>query len=110
MTDIQKIQLQRWWQEQIRELTRKVMSQEEKRQEKIKKKNLSMFGDLAIERVEDIDDLYGYGAISEKKRDKLLDLWEKGQQPDEMYQAKIDLLQDAYSESIQIMRDLGQEV
>ena len=110
MTDVQKIQLQRWWQEELRALTRKVMAQEEKRQEKIKKKNLSVFGDLAIERAEDIDDLYGYGAISEKKRDKLLDLWEKGQQPDEMYQAKIDLLQGAYSESIQIMRDLGQEV
>ena len=109
MTDIEKIKLHRWWQEQIRDLTRKVMAQEEKRQERIRKKNESMLGDLAIERREDIDDLYGYGAITEKKRDKLIDLWEQGQQPDELYQAKIDLLGEYYQASTDVIRNLGQE-
>ena len=108
MTDIQKIQLQRWWQEQIRELTRKVMAQEEKRQQKAKTKASAALADYDSE--DEIIEAYGMGTITEKQRDKLLDMWEKGQQPDEMYQAKIDLLQDAYTESIQIMRDLGQEV
>ena len=110
MTDKQKIQVQRWWMDQLRDITRKVMAQEEKRIARVKKKNADMIGDLGIERREDIDDLYGYGAITEKKRDKLIDIWEQGQNPDELYQAKIDLLQDAYTEAKHIMQDLGQEV
>ena len=109
MTDVEKIRLQKWWQEEIRALTRKVMAEEEKRQEKAKKKALSMFGDLAIERREDIDDLYGYGAITEKKRDKLIDLWEQGQQHDWLYNEKINLLQDAYADSIKTVQDLQKE-
>lgn len=106
MTEAEKIRLQKWWQEELRALTRKVMAKEEKRQEKAKKKALSMFGDLAIERREDIDDLYGYGTITEKKRDKLIDLWEQGQQHDWFYDEKIKLLQDAYTDSIDTVRDL----
>ena len=109
MTDVEKIRLQKWWQEELRALTRKVMAEEEKRQEKAKKKALSMFGDLAIERREDIDDLYGYGAITEKKRDKLIDLWEQGQKHDGFYYAKIRLLQDAYADSIQTVQDIQKE-
>ena len=48
MTDIQKIQLQRWWQEQIRELTRKVMAQEEKRQQKAIAEIKKRYGKNAI--------------------------------------------------------------
>jgi hypothetical protein len=109
MTNAEKIRLQKWWQEQLRELTRKVMAQEEKRQQAAKKKAMAMFGDLAIERREDIDDLYGYGAITEKKRDKLIDLWEQGQQHDWFYDEKIKLLQDAYADSIQTVQDLQKE-
>lgn len=109
MTDVEKIRLQKWWQEELRELTRKVMAQEEKRQEKAKKKAVSVFGDLAIERREDIDDLYGYGVITEKKRDKLIDLWEQGQQHDWLYNEKINLLQDAYTESMNIVRELQKD-
>jgi hypothetical protein len=109
MTNIEKIRLQKWWQEQLRELTRKVMAQEEKRQQTAKKKALAMFGDLAIERREDIDDLYGYGTITEKKRDKLIDLWNQGEQNDLFYDEKIKLLQDAYADSIQTVHDLQKE-
>lgn len=110
MTDAQKIQLQRWWMEQLRVITRKVMENESKRQEKEKKKAAKMIGDLEIEKREDIDDLYGYGVITEKQRERLIDAFEKSQEPDEMYEAKIELLQEAYTEAQRIMRDLGQEV
>lgn len=110
MTDVQKIKLQKWWMEELRSITRKVMAQEDKRQARIKKKSMDMLGSYEIEKVEDIDELYGYGVITEKKRDKLIDLWEKGLETDEMYEAKIQLLQDAYSEAQEIMRSLGQEV
>lgn len=106
MTNIEKIKLQIWWQAELRELTRKVIAQEEKRQEKARKKAASIFADFAIERREDIDDLYAYGAITNKKREKLIDLWEHGQQQDGLYQGKINLLQDAFAESQNIVRDL----
>ena len=109
MTDIQKVQLQQWWQEQIRELTRKVMAQEEKRQaRKLSESSAALFD---YQTRDDILDAYGMGMITEKKRNKLLDLWDNVNGfGDEMYQAKIDLLQEVYTESIEIMRDLGQEV
>ena len=106
MTNGEKIVLQQWWQGEIRELTRKVMAQEEKRQEKAKKKAASLLGSYSIERREDIDDLYGYGVITESKRDKMIDLWEKGQQPDEFYRRKIDFLQDVYTESVHVVVEL----
>ena len=109
MTDIQKIQLQRWWQEQIRELTRKVMAQEEKKQARKQAESAAALFDYQSR--DDILDAYGMGMITEKKRDKLLDLWDNANSgSDEMYHAKIDLLQEFYTESIQVMRDLGQEV
>lgn len=110
MTDKQKIQLQRWWMEQLREITRKTMQAEEKRLEKEKKKAEKMIGDLDIEKLSDIDDLYGYGVITEKQREKLIDAFEKSQKTDVMYQEKIDLLQGLYTEAQMVMRDLGQEV
>jgi hypothetical protein len=109
MTDVEKILLQQWWQGEIRELTRKVMAQEEKRQEKAKKKAATMLGSFDIERREDIDDLYGYGVITESKRNKLIDILEKGQQPDEFYRRKIDFLQDVYTESVQLVVELEKQ-
>ena len=49
--------------------------------------------------------------ITKKQKDKLLDLWDHvNEGGDDMYRAKIDMLQEFYTDSIQIMRDLGQEV
>lgn len=110
MTDNQKIELQRWWMGQLRDITFKVMEKERKRQEKAKKKRASILADLEIEKRSDIDDLYAFDAITSKQRDRLVDLFEKAEEPDSMYQAKVDLLQDAYEEAQMIMRDLGQEV
>ena len=110
MTDVQKIKLQRWWMEQLREITRKTMAAEEKRQKKAEAKAAAIIGDLGIERREDIDELYGYGTITASQRDKLIDLFEKKEEPGELYQAKIDLLQELYGEAHRVMLDLGQEV
>lgn len=110
MTDNQKIKLQRWWMEQIRTITRKTMDAENKRQEKAKAKAANDLADFSITRREDIDDLYGYGVITEKKRDRLIDLFEQVENHDELYQAKIDLLQELYNDAHRTMLDLGQEV
>lgn len=107
MDDKTKIRLQEWWLEQIKNLTQRVMNQEDKRIEKIKAKNAALLGDLSIERREDIDDLYGYGVITEKKRDKLIDLWEEMDgATNALYDAKIELLQDAYREAKEILSGL----
>ena len=110
MDEKKVIRLQKWWMEQIQEITRNTIAAYEKRKEKAKAKAALMIGDLGIEKREDIDDLYGYGTITEKQRDKLIDLFEKSEEPDELYEAKIALLEDAYSEAKRVLRDLGQEV
>ena len=110
MTDVQKVKLQRWWMEQLREITRKTMHAEDKRQQKARAKAVKELANFSIERREDIDDLYGYGVITDRKRDKLIELFDGMVNHDELYQAKIDLLQDVYAEAQQVMRDLGQEV
>ena len=96
--------------EQLREITRKTMQAEDSRQKKARAKAIKELADYSIERRGDIDDLYGYGVITDRKRDKLYDLFDQIENPDELYQAKIDLLQDAYTEAQQVMRDLGQEI
>jgi hypothetical protein len=105
MTDRDVIALQSWWMGELSTLTKKLMDHEEKRQQKAKANALKMFGDLSIERREDIDDLYGYGVISDKKREKLIDMWEQGEHPTGLYQAKLDLLQDAYRDAKQVISD-----
>ena len=110
MNDKQAIRLQRWWMAQIRTITSKVMKDEQKRLDRIKRKNMAILGDLDIEKKSDIDDLYAYGAITDWKREKLLDMFEQAETPDEMYQAKINLLQELYDDAHRVMLDLGQEV
>lgn len=110
MTEKQEIKLQRWWMEQIREITRKVMADEERRVARSKAKAAKELADFCIERRKDIDDLYGYGTITEKKRDKLIDLFDQVETAGELYQEKLDLLQDCYTEAQNVLRDMGQEV
>ena len=101
-----KIQLQRWWMEKLREMTRKVMKEEEGRQEKIRKKFTAFLSDYSSR--DEIIEAYGFGTITEWKRDKLLDMWDSSSQgASELYDAKIALLQDAYEEAQRILRELG---
>ena len=109
MNDKEKIRLQQWWMEQLRELTRKVMKEEEKRQAKAAAKAASALGEYTSR--DDILEAYGFGSITERQRDKLLDMWDEvNENGSGLYDAKIALLQDAYQEAQGIMRDLGQEV
>jgi hypothetical protein len=109
MSDKEKIKLQQWWMEQLRDLTRKVMKEEEKRLENAKKKCFSLLGEYSS--IDDINEAYGVGNITEKQRDRLVDLWERANDGgDPLYEAKITLLQEAYEEAQRIMQELGQEV
>jgi hypothetical protein len=100
------MQLQLWWMEEIKKLTGKVLKQEEKRQETARKKGTKLLGDMDIERREDIDDLYAFGAITDAKRNKLISLWEDMQpEPSELYNLKLKLLQEAYEEAHHIYVD-----
>ena len=103
MTDRDLIALQSWWMGELSALTQKLMTQEEKRQQKAKANVLKTFKDLSIERREDIDDLYAYGTISDRKREKLIDMWEQSERPVGLYQAKLNLLQETYHEAKQVM-------
>lgn len=110
MTNAEKVRLQTWWLEELRVITRKVMKAEDKRVERLKKKHEKELGDLAIESTRDIDDLYAYGAISEKKRDRLYGIFEGLQAGgDAFYRAQIDLLQELYQDAKNAISDLQKE-
>jgi hypothetical protein len=85
------------------------MKEEEKRQENAKKKCFHLLGEYSS--IDDINEAYGVGNITEKQRDRLVDLWERANDGgDPLYEAKITLLQEAYEEAQRIMQELGQEV
>ena len=108
MTDKTKVKLQEWWMSELRKLTEKVTEQESKRQEKAKARGAEVLSDYAS--VDEIRDAYGYGFITEKKCEKLIELWEEANSSgNELYEAKIELLQDAYQEAKRILEGLKGE-
>ena len=109
MRDKEKIRLQQWWMEQLRDLTRKVMKEEEKRQAKVTAKASAMLSEYSSR--DDIVEAYGMGIITEKQMDKVLDMWDQANEGhSEIYEGKIALLQEAYEEAQRIMQELGQGV
>ena len=108
MTQNEVVALQEWWMGELRGITQKVMTQEEKRQEKAAKKAEALMG--VYQTYADIQDAYGMGAISEKKHDKLLDLLEdrnRAKQSGKMYKEKLALLEELYQIAKQIVADNG---
>ena len=98
------LQLREWWMAQIKKITAQVMEQEEKRQEKVRRQNLKKLGDY--QNYNDIQEAYGVGVITEKQFDRLADILEKSNpEPDDLYRAKIDLLQEIYHEQKQLYMD-----
>ena len=94
------IALHRWWTGQLQQITTKVMLDEEKRQAKAAKKASDALADYRNR--DEIIDAYGFGFISERKKDKLLDLWDEREQasyPEELYQMKLNLLRELYEVS-----------
>lgn len=107
------MQLQSWWMARLRELTDKVNQEEEKRQAKVRRGVEKQLGEYKT--FADVQDAYGCGVISAKKRDRLYDLLEQQEiSPDWFYDAKIALLSELYqtarqifSENMQIMQERG---
>lgn len=98
MYDATRARLQGWWMAEIKRITRKVMAEEDKRQERIKKKNAAALADYRNEH--EIRDAYGCGFISERKCEKLLEMYEETYNvTNDLYEAKINLLQELYQEA-----------
>ena len=96
--------LQSWWMARLRELTDKVNQEEEKRQAKVKRGVERQLGEYRT--FNDVQDAYGCGVISEKKRDRLFDLLEKQSvEPDWFYEAKISLLTELYQTAKRIFSE-----
>jgi hypothetical protein len=105
MSDKEKIKLQQWWMKQLRELSRKVIEEEEKRQAKASSKAEKILADFSSR--DDIIEAYGIGSISERTMEHLLDMWDEvNQGGSEMYEAKIALLQEAYEEANRVLMSL----
>ncbi|SMC39274.1 hypothetical protein [Aristaeella lactis] len=107
-TKKEAIQLQTWWMGVIKRVTQNVIAEEDKRQGKAKARSEDKLADYA--KREEIQEAYGYGFITEKQMDKLLDLWderENGAKPDRMYELKIKLLTEFYQMAKQVIEDAG---
>ena len=105
------IDLQKWWLGELSQITRKLMEQEEKRQNKSNAKREKALEDFR--KREDILDAYGFGCITEKQKDRLMDLWderEKQSEPDKLYQDRIGLVSEFYELAKEIIRRNGGEV
>ena len=95
------LQMRAWWIAKVTQILAEVKADEEKRQEKVKRQNLKKLGDYKT--YNDIQEAYGVGVITEKQFDRLADLLEKSDpHPDELYNAKVDLLEEIYLEQKKI--------
>jgi hypothetical protein len=101
-SDIVKVQT--WWMGVVKQITRQVMDDEEKRQARARKKAEKSLGEFRT--FADVQDAYGCGVISEKKRDKLYDLLEQVKpEEDRTYQMKLDMLSEMYQIAKQAVED-----
>ena len=109
MTSEQKIiSLQTWWMGELKKITQDVMDTEAKRQAKQTKKEFHELEDFRSEN--DILDAYGFGCITERKKDRLISLWmkrEEGQAEDPMYRMKLELLEELYQTAKRIAEEYG---
>ena len=100
------IALQTWWMKELKKITEKVIESEFKRQIKEKAKNYDLLADYKSE--SEILDAYGCGIITERKKDKLIDLWEKREAlegDDPLYELKLTLLSELYQTAKRIIEN-----
>ena len=100
------IALQTWWLGELKKLTAKVMQEEDKRQLKVRSKTDALLADFQSKG--EILDAYGFGCITEKQKDRLMDLWDKREDasfPARMYGMKLDLLQEMYETAKGVISD-----
>lgn len=110
MTKHQEILLRQWWMDQLKTISKKLMDAEARREEAERVKAQKTLGEFQT--YSDIQDAYAFGTISEAKRDKLMDLLEKkdGTVPeDEMYQLKIEFLQEDFQHQKELLEQLAME-
>ena len=108
MNKKETIALQSWWLGVLQKTTKTVMNEEAKRQKKAAEKSEDRLADYNSR--DEIRDAYGYGFITEKQMEKLLDLWderENGTQPDSLYERKLQLLSEFYQMEKRVIEDAG---
>ena len=89
------IQLREWWIAELKAITQKVMNAEAKRQTREREKWEKKLGDYQT--FADAQDAYGCGVLTEKQYNRILEMQEKAKpKDDELYRAKLDLLQELY--------------
>ena len=107
MTEHQEvIALQTWWMGEIKAITKKVMAQEEKRQDRSRLKAEELLADYRSKG--EILDAYGFGYITEKQKDRLMDLWDRREEstrPDRLSERKLTLLSELFEDAKRIIRD-----
>lgn len=107
--DEARLEMRAWWIGKIQKITKEVIEEEEKRQEKVKRQYMKKLGDYQT--YTDIQEAYGVGVITEKQFDRLVDLLEKrNPEPSILYKAKINLLQEIYQEQKQIYHEQQKHV
>jgi len=110
MTREEEIRLREWWMEQLKDITKKLMDKENRREESERMKAQKALGEYQTEA--DIQEAYAYGTISDAKRDRLLDLLEKGTtkaQEDKDYRLRINFLMEDYQNQKEILERLKAE-
>ena len=102
-----EIRLREWWMDQLRAITKKLIDEENRREERARVKAQKALGEYQTEA--DIQDAYAYGVITEAKRDKLMDLLEKGTfnaLEDKDYRMRMDFLQQDWQNQKEILEKL----
>ena len=102
------VALQTWWMGEVKALTQKVMDQEAKRQARDQAKSERLLGEYKT--YADVQDAYGCGVISARKRDRLYDLLENvNPVEDDLYRMKLDMLAEMYQIAKQAVDDRNHE-
>lgn len=110
MTRDQEIMLRKWWMEQLKGITGKLMNAEARRIEAERVKAQKQLGDFQTEN--DVQEAYAYGQITDAKREKLLDLLEKKDSTaaeSEMYRLKLDFLKEDFQHQKELIERLTME-
>ena len=107
MTREEEIRLREWWLEQLRKITGELIEKENRREEKERLKAQKALGEYRTE--SDIQDAYAYGVITAAKRDKLMDMLEKGTfnaNEDRDYRLRMDFLKEDWQNQKEILAKL----
>ena len=105
MTDGECIRLHEWWMKEIKDITKKVMQAEEKRQAQVRARAQKTLGEYQTEA--DIQDAYAYGLITSAKRDRLMNLLEQTTvETSAEYEAKLTLLREEWETSKQLVDEM----